>query len=560
MKKMFAATSAALVLLAGCATQPKERADASPSVAVDAANISRITRTLASAPFEGRAMGTPGEARTVAYLIEEFQRLGLEPGGENGQWTQRVPLIRTNVQPGARFAITRGGESQTLAFPNDIYVSTVRAIEEARIDGAPMVFVGYGVHAPERQWDDFKGVDLNGKVAVFLVNDPDFEAAAGDPVAGRFGDEAMTYYGRWSYKFEEAARRGAVAALVVHETEGAGYGWNVIESPGGENYNVILPEGSQQPLLLQGWIQRGVAVNLLRAAGHDLEEVKRRARTAAFRPIELETSLTAEVDIGLEPIESQNVLAKISGRERPEETVMYAAHWDSFGMGPPDAQGRRMRPGAIDNAIGVAGVMELARLFKAAPPTERTLVFAAWTAEERGLLGAEYYAANPVYSHEKMAANMTLDVLQTAGRARDIVLIGAGQNELEDYLGGFAAGQGRVVTPESHPERGLFYRSDHFALAKRGVPTLLLMALGGGNDLLDGGREAGERWLANYMENCYHQPCDEWSADWNLGGAAEDVALLYQIGHELAYGDGWPGWKAGSEFDNLRKQSSPARR
>lgn len=505
-------------------------------------------------------MGTPGEARTIAYLIEEFQRLGLEPGGENGEWTQRVPLIRTKIDPASRFAVKEGGQARTLSFPDDIYVSTVRPVEEAHIEDAPIVFVGYGVHAPERQWDDFKDVDLQGKVAVFLVNDPDFEAAASEPVAGRFGDEAMTYYGRWSYKFEEAARRGAVAALVVHETEAAGYGWNVVESPGGENYNIILPKGSLQPPLLQGWIQRGVAADLLRAAGHDLEEVRRRARTAAFHPIDLGVTFTAQADVALERIESRNVLAKISGRELPDETVMYAAHWDSFGMGPPDAQGRRLRPGAIDNAIGVAAVVELARLFKAGPPPERTLVFAAWTAEERGLLGAEHYSANPVYPHEKMAANMTLDVLQTAGRARDVVLIGAGQNELGDYLGRFAAAQGRVVTPESHPERGLFYRSDHFALAKRGVPTLLLMALGGGNDLVEGGRQAGERWLADYMENCYHQPCDEWSGDWDLTGAAEDVALLYRIGRELAYKGGWPSWKAGSEFEDLRRRSAAVRR
>jgi Zn-dependent M28 family amino/carboxypeptidase len=559
MKKIIAG-AAALIIIGGCATVSHTSEQAPQTVAIDSNNISEITRTLASEEFQGRAMGTPGEERTVAYLIGLFQSLGLEPGGENGGWTQRVPLIRTKIQPGARFTIASGGVPRNLSFPDDIYVSTVRPLEEARIRNAPMVFVGYGVHAPEREWDDFKGVDLKGKVAVFLVNDPDFEASAEEPVAGRFGGQSMTYYGRWTYKFEEATRRGAVAALVIHETEAAGYGWNVVESPGGENYNIILPEGALQPPILQGWIQRPVAVDLLRAAGHDFEEVKKQARTAAFRPIDLGAAITAEAAVKLERIESQNVLAKISGRYRPDETVMYAAHWDSFGFGPPDVQGRRMRPGAIDNAIGVAAVVELARIFKAQPPPDRTLVFAAWTAEERGLLGAEHYAANPIYPHEKMAANLTLDVLQTAGQARDVVLIGAGQNELEDYLARFAALQGRSVTPETHPERGLFYRSDHFALAKQGVPVLLMMALGGGSDLIDGGREAGERWLAEYMTNCYHQPCDEWRADWDLTGAVQDIALLYEIGRDLALGRKWPGWKAGSEFNDLRARSEVVRR
>jgi Zn-dependent M28 family amino/carboxypeptidase len=545
----------ALLTLAACTTSMNHPAPAP----ISAERLSQLTRTLASDEFEGRAMGSPGEERTVAFLIDQFQQLGLEPGAGGGRWTQAVPLIRTQVDPGANFEASRSGETVPLSFPNDIYVSTVRPVDAARIRSAPMVFVGYGVDAPERQWDDFKGVDLRGKVAVFLVNDPDFEATSDDPVLGRFGGQAMTYYGRWSYKFEEAARRGAVAALVVHETEGAGYGWNVIESPGGENYNIVVPEGARQPPLLQGWIQRHVAIDLLRAVGEDFETVKRRARTAGFRPIDLDAAFTADARIALERIESRNVLARIPGRSRPDETVMYSAHWDSFGFGPPDAQGRTLRPGAIDNAIGVAAVLELARAFKAQPQPERTVVFALWTADERGLLGAEHYAANPIYPIEKMAANLTIDVLQTAGPSRDTVLIGAGQNELEDHLARVAADQGRRVTPETHPERGLFYRSDHFALAKRGVPVLLMMALGGGNDLVDGGREAGERWLAAYMENCYHQPCDEWRADWDLRGAVQDVEALYEIGRHLAYSRVWPRWKPSSEFGELRERSAAAR-
>jgi Zn-dependent M28 family amino/carboxypeptidase len=554
MTKLIAA-AAALLALSACASVPDPHAGG----AISGERISEITRTLASEEFEGRAMGTAGEARTVAYLIEQFRVLGLDPGGEQGDWTQRVPLIRTRLREPA-VSISLGGEARPLFFPRDIYMSTVRPIERARIEGAPIIFVGYGVHAPERGWDDFKDVDLAGKVALFLVNDPDFEAAPGEDAHGRFGGETMTYYGRWSYKFEEAARRGAVAALVVHETEAAGYGWNVVESPGGENYNIVPREGALLPPVLQGWIQQPLAVELLRAAGHEFDAVKVRARSRAFRPIGLGATLSAEAAVELERIESHNVVARITGATRPDESVMFAAHWDSFGGGPPDAEGRTMRPGAIDNAIGVAAVLELARAFKAGPPPDRTLVFAAWTAEERGLLGAEHYATNPIYPNEKMAANFTIDVLQTAGPARDVVLIGAGQNELEDRLASAATAQGRTVTPETHPERGLFYRSDHFALAKRGVPVLLMMALGGGNDLVEGGRAAGEAWLADYMDNCYHQPCDAWSPDWDLGGAVQDVELIYAVGRQLAFSRDWPSWKTGSEFGPLRESTAGARR
>jgi Zn-dependent M28 family amino/carboxypeptidase len=553
-------TAAALFLaafLAACTTGGGERLSYAP---IDPARMSEHTRVLASDAFEGRAPGTPGEAKTIDYLNRQFAALGLEPGGENGGWTQRVPLIRTRLKAPGRFSIAAKGQPLPLAAPRDIYLSTVRPVERARIADAPMVFVGYGVSAPERQWDDFKGVDLNGKVAVFLVNDPDFEAEAGDTVAGRFGGQAMTYYGRWSYKFEEAARRGAIAALVVHETEGAGYGWTTVQAPAGENYNIVLPAGAQQPVLLQGWIQRSLAADLLRRAGRDIEQVKREARTSAFRPIDLGARFSADVGVTLDRVESHNVLAKISGRTRPSETVWFAGHWDAYGIGPPDAQGRTIRPGAADDALGLAGVLEIARAFKAGKPPERTLVFAAWTAEERGLLGAEHYAANPIYPFETAVANLTLDTLQTAGPARDVILIGRGQSSMEDALAAHAARQGRTVTPDARPERGLFYRADHFSFARRGVPVLLLMALGGGVDLVEGGRAAGEKWVSDFTANCYHQACDAWSPDWDLRGAAQDTALAYAIGRELAFGRGWPQWKQGSEFLDIRQRSAAARR
>jgi Zn-dependent M28 family amino/carboxypeptidase len=530
------------------------------SAPIDPERISSITRTLASDEFEGRAPGTEGEARTIEWIAREYRQAGLEPAGENGTYLQRVPLIRTQLQAPGSVTIQRGGESIALQVPGDIYLSTVRETSAAKIDRAPMVFVGYGVTAPERQWDDFKGIDLKGKVAVFLVNDPDFEAEEGEAVAGRFGGRAMTYYGRWTYKFEEAARRGAIAALVVHETAGAGYGWNTVEAPGGENFNIVLGSDAQQPVLLQGWIQRGVAEDLLRRAGHDFEAVKRRARTDVFTPIDLGAAFSAGFDVETQRVESHNVMGKITGSRHPEETIWFTSHWDAYGIGAPDARGRRIRPGALDSATGVAGTIELARAFAAGPRPERTLVFASWTAEERGLLGSAWYAAGPLFPMETTVANLTLDTLQPNGPARDVVLIGAGQSDLEEMLAAAAAKQNRTVTPDSRPERGLFYRADHFSFARRGVPVLLIMALGGGVDLVNGGREAGDRWVSEFTANCYHQTCDEWLPTMDFRGAAEDIALLYTIGRELAFSRAWPEWRGTSEFRAIRAETAAARR
>ncbi|HEX8308721.1 MAG TPA: M28 family metallopeptidase [Allosphingosinicella sp.] len=547
----------ALLLLAACASAPAER---SAAPRIDPVRMSNMIRTLASDEFEGRAPGTAGETKTIAYIAEQFRLAGLEPAGENGGWMQKVPLVRTQLAKRGSVKVAGKGGPVPLRVPDDIYLSTVRETSRARIEGAPMVFVGYGVAAPERPWDDFKGVDLKGKVAVFLVNDPDFEAAAGDPVAGRFGGQAMTYYGRWTYKFEEAARRGAIAALVVHETAGAGYGWNTVQAPGGENYNIVLKPGAQQPVMLQGWIQRSVTEDLFRRAGLDFEAAKRQARTAGFRPVDLGALLSADFGVESTRVESHNVLGKISGSKRPDETIWFASHWDAYGVGAPDVRGKTVRPGALDSASGIAGIVEIARAFNAGPRPERTLVFAAWTAEERGLLGVEYYATNPLFAMDRSVANLTLDTLQPNGLARDVVLIGKGQSELEDRIAAAAARQGRTITPDAKPERGLFYRADHFAFAKRGVPVFLLMALGGGVDLVNGGREAGDRWVSEFTANCYHQTCDEWRPDLDLSGAAQDVALFYDIGRDLAFGRDWPDWKAGSEFSAIRERSAAARR
>lgn len=529
---------------------------ASPaSSPIDPQRLSDVVRTLASDEFEGRAPGSAGDAKTVAYLTESFRALGLAPGGENGGWTQTVPIVRTQIGKPATLRFSHAGKGRELIQSRDVYVSTVRKVDRVEIRNAPLVFVGYGVTAPERPWDDYKTMDLHGKIAVFLVNDPDFSAAADEPVAGKFGGRRMTYYGRWAYKFEEAARRGAIAALIVHDTDGAGYGWETVIAPGGENFDLVLGNSTER-LALQGWIEGAAATELFRSAGLDLAALRTQARRADFVPTELTGArFTADLPVTSLETGSRNVLAKLTGSSHPDETIMVAAHWDAYGVGAPDAQGRTIRAGANDDALGVAGVLELARAFAAGPKPQRTLVFAAWTAEERGLLGSKAYAASPLYPLSKTVANLTLDILQTAGPARDVVLVGAGQSTLEDDLAKAARTQGRTITPEALPERGLFYRADHFPLAKRGVPVLLLMAMSGGADLIDGGRVAGNKWLTEYMR-CYHQPCDAWSSQWDLRGAAQDVALFHMIGSELANSRRWPQWHKDSEFHAVRLEST----
>ena len=527
---------------------------------ISADEITRTVKTMTLDQFEGRAPGTAGEDRTIGYLIGRFEALGLEPGGVDGSWTQPVPLLHTALGKPETLSITSKGKATALNAGKDIYVSTLQPRDRVTVEDADMVFVGYGVTAPERGWDDFKDVDLKGKVAVFLVNDPDFAAASDEAVAGTFGGRAMTYYGRWTYKFEEAARRGASAALIIHETEAAGYGWSVVESPQGENYGIAKPDGEMTSLALQGWISGETAKKLFEEAGLDLASLRAAARTKDFKPVAIGARFSAAYPVTQEVVKSQNVFGKISGKSRPDETIIYGAHWDAYGEGPPDKDGKIYRAGANDDALGIAGIMEIARKFKSMPQPDRTIVIAAWSAEERGLLGSEVYAQAPIYPVEKTVANLAIDVLQTAGKAKDVILVGKGQGTLEDDLAKFARLQGRVVTEENLPERVLFFRADHFSLAKRGVPVLLMMSLAGASDLVDGGRAAGQKWIDDYTGNCYHAACDAWSADWDLTGAVQDINVMFDIGNEFAYSDKWPEWKAGSEFKKIRDTSGEARR
>lgn len=527
--------------------------------AIDSHRLSDIVKVLASDEFEGRAPGGPGEAKTIAFLVDQFQSMGLEPGGENGTWTHAVPLIHTQLAHNGNLSVTIGDASQTWQQGIDVAISTVRAVDAVAINNAPLVFVGFGANAPERDWDDYGDIDLTGKVAVFLVNDPDFSAATDEPVAGRFGNKRMTYYGRWAYKYEEAARRGALAALVIHENKAAGYGWNVAASAPGDQFALADTSGPLPPLL-QGWLHYNAATALFTAAGLDLVEQRRLARRDDFSAFELpQVSLNAHFDVSVEKMESQNVLARLPGTTRADETLMVSSHWDAYGHGEPDAQGRTVRPGANDDALGTAGVIELARVLNTGPPMERSVVFAVWTAEESGLLGSAAYAMKPIYPLHSTVANFTLDILQTAGPARDVILVGEGQSDLEDDLIQAAALQSRVVTPENLPENGLFFRADHFSLARQGVPVLLIMGIAGGADLIEGGRAAGDKWIADYTGNCYHQTCDAWSADWDLRGAVEDIELFHTILRDLGDSTRWPQWKEGSEFRAIRTETDDQR-
>jgi Zn-dependent M28 family amino/carboxypeptidase len=554
MSRIIAAAFA-LALAAGSLARAQDAGPVSP------ARMSAVIKEIASDAYGGRSPGTPGEAKTVAWLVGRLKALGLEPGGEHGSWTQAVPLARFDVEPGAKLSFEVAGASMPLGQGQEAVVQTERPLAHVRIDKAPLVFVGYGVSATERGWDDFKGYDLKGKIAVVLINDPDFEAKAGEDAYGRFGGQAMTYYGRWTYKYEEAARRGALGILIVHDTPGAGYGWSTVQTSNAEAYDIVRADPDRDRTLIQGWIRGDVAAELLRRAGLDLDQLRAAARRKDFAPVELKgAGFSADYGVKVQRVESQNVIAKRTGKTRPAETVMFGAHWDAFGVGAPDAGGAVIRHGAADDGTGVAGVLELARAFARQPRLARTTVFAIWTAEERGLLGSEWYAAHPIYDPALTVADFTMDTLQPIGPARDVVLVGAGQNQLEDMLAGAAGAQHRTVTPDAHPERGLFYRADHFPLAKRGVPTLLLSDLGGAPDLARGGRAAGERWISDYTAHCYHQPCDVWRADWNLAGAAQDVDLLYTMGQSLAADGAWPQWKPTSEFAAVRAKTEGKRK
>jgi Zn-dependent M28 family amino/carboxypeptidase len=551
----LATRAIAVLVLAACSPQPPILVTPRTGATIDAARLANHVRVLAADDFLGRGPATRGEEKTVAYIAEQFRAAGLQPGGSNGSWYQEVPLNQSDIVGRPELAFNVGGRRQSLTQGEQIAVrATMQNLDRVTIDRAPVVFLGYGVKAPERNWDDFKGMNLAGKVGIVLINDPDFESGQGD-----FGGKAMTYYGRWTYKYEEGARQRLAGVLVVHETAPASYGWATVKNSNTNTmFDIVRTNPAEVHPPLEGWIQRDVAVELLRAAGQDFDALKRQAQTREFRPVELrDVTFSANYPVRRVTIRSRNVLGRLPGGTRPNETVLYGAHWDHLGVGAPDARGDSIYNGAVDNATGVAAVIELARVFAAAPRPERSVVFAAWTAEEKGLLGSEYYAANPVYPLETTVAGFNIDALAPTGAARDVLIVGYGQSELEDQIERILRSEGRVIARDPHPEAGYFFRSDHFPMAKRGVPMLYIDS---GQDLLNGGVAAGEAFDAGYRRDRYHQPADEYdAATWRFDGIAQDVAALYRMGLELANSGAWPNYRATSEFRPIRDASAARR-
>jgi Zn-dependent M28 family amino/carboxypeptidase len=533
---------------------------ASPTEGIDAARLSRHVRIVSSDPYEGRGPATRAETKTIAYMVSQFKAEGLQPGGDplpggKRAWTQAVPLARFAIAGPVKASFTSDGRVQLLTQGEEVSLRPAETnVDRVSIKDAPVVFAGYGVTAPERKWDDFKGLDLHGKVVLVLVNDPDFETGKGD-----FGGKAMTYYGRWTYKYEEAARRGALGLLVIHETAPAAYGWATVRNSNTiAQFDIVRARPSDVHPLLEGWIQRDETVALLQKAGLDFEALKKKAQSRDFQPVTLKgTTFSTDFAVEHTRITSYNVAALLPGAKRPDETVIYSAHWDHLGVGEPDAQGDRIYNGAVDNGTGMAALLELGRLFAKAPRPARSVLFLSVTAEEKGLIGSAYYAAHPLYPLAKTVADLNMDALDVYGRARDMTTAGSGQTSLQDDLARYLKAEGRYYTPDPSPEAGHFYRSDHFSFAKAGVPAI---SIGSGQDLLKGGRPAGQAAKAAYVKDRYHQPSDEWSPDWDLSGEVQDLNLLYRLGRDLAMSDAWPSWNADSEFKAIRDQTAAARR
>ncbi len=496
---------------------------------------------LSSDEFEGRSPGTRGEELTIQYITQQFQAAGLQPG-VNGAWVQDVPLATAEVTNNPTLRI---GDNN-YAYGTDFVAWTKRQDQpHLSLENAELVFVGYGVTAPENNWDDWGDVDVRGKIVVFLINDPDFDT--GDDRG--FGGRRMTYYGRWTYKYEEAARRGAAGALIIHEDAAAAYPWAVVNSSWtGPQHDLARADHGAGRISVEGWITNQVARDLFQRAGLDFDAERRRAQNRGFTPISLNQRASIALETRIETNMSRNVIGVIPGRDRPNEAVLYGAHWDHLGRCTP-VDGDDICNGALDNATGVAGLIELARQYRADGRTQRSVAFIAFTAEESGLLGSQYYAENPVFAPRDTAAMINMDGLSVVGPAYDVTIVGFGQNDLQDRLDEAAHAQDRRVSPEAYPERGSFYRSDHFNLARTGVPVLYA---GGGNDLVTGGPERSRQLSEAYIANRYHKPDDEIQPDWDLTGAEQDLRLLYSVGRGVADGDSWPQWNETSEFRAAR--------
>ena len=534
---------------APAATPEPTQAAAAPhafSPKIEAGDFGELVKTLSSDAFEGRGPGTPGEDRTVAYITEQMQRIGLKPGNGDS-WTQDVPMVETTADPSTALTITEAdGSTQTLAFGDQMVIGTRTGKPEIDVKDSELVFVGYGVDAPERKWNDYAGTkSWKGKTVVMFVNDPGFHTHD----EKLFDGNRMTYYGRWTYKFEEAARKGADAAIIVHDSEGASYGWDVVKNSwSGTQYDLPAADDPQPRIPAQGWITGEVARALFAKAGLDLDQAYKDASRPGFKPVPLKARVSFNLKSTIGQAKSRNVIGVLPGSERPDEAVLYMAHWDHLGK-HDNEDGDNIYNGAVDNATGVAGILEVADAFAhQEPKPKRSVVFLAVTLEESGLLGSKYYVAHPTFPLNKIAGVINIDAMSVAGKARDVTVTGMGASQLEDLLKPLAEAQGRTLHAEASPQNGSYFRSDHFNFAKAGVPALYAK---GGNDLLDGGVEAGKAASEEYAKR-YHQASDEVHDGWKLDGVVQDLQALYGVGKDLAVEDTWPNWYEGNPFKAAR--------
>lgn len=536
--------------------QPPAQADAGQAQV--AANIDQNTileriKVLASDEYEGRAPGTKGEDLTVKYLVDESKKLGLQPGNPDGTYVQKVPLVGITGAQAQPLVITKGTQKKTFKWADEVVAWTRRVADTASVADSDMIFVGYGVEAPEYNWDDFKDVDVKGKTIVVLVNDPQVPDAANPSQlnANMFNGKAMTYYGRWTYKYEKAAELGAAGVFIVHETGPAGYPFPVVQGFLGERFGLVAADKNMGKAAVEGWLSLDAARELFSMAGQDFDALKKQAISRDFKPVPLGVKASIGLRNTMRTIDSQNVVAKLEGRDArmKDEYVVYSSHWDHLGVGAP-VDGDAIYNGALDNASGVSAVLEIARAFtQAQPKPKRSVLFLFVTAEEQGLLGSEHYATNPLYPLDKTVANINIDGVNQWGRTRDVTVVGMGASDLDDYLRDAAATQGRTLNPDPESEKGFYYRSDHFNFAKVGVPALYTDT---GVSFVGKDEAYSKTKRDEYTARDYHKPSDEIKSDWDLSGAVEDAQLMFLVGYTVANADTLPEWKPGNEFKGKR--------